>query len=124
MFADMKRWRDWAIWYERDPRDAVSYSPTTTGVGAFADWKSKSQGNGRMTVKENDPSKKMVYTLSFPDYGMTSDAWLELQTGRHRCCESELGECRPDGEQPAHALVRAIYGFGWWVAISRKAWPR
>ncbi len=36
LFADLKRWKDWGAWQERDPGMKTSYSEASTGVGAWS----------------------------------------------------------------------------------------
>lgn len=70
--ADLKAWKDWGVWYERDPAMSITYSPATTGVGAWTEWKSSSQGNGKATLTEVAPSARVIYRLEFTDNGMVS----------------------------------------------------
>jgi len=78
LLADLKQWSAWGVWYERDPAMTIAYSPVTTGVGAFSDWKSKTQGNGKATVTAVVPLKSVTYTLEFPDNGMKGVGVLAL----------------------------------------------
>ncbi len=70
LVAELKAWKDWGVWYERDPAMAVTYSPATTGVGAWTEWKSKSEGNGKATITEAVAPTRLVYRLEFQDTGM------------------------------------------------------
>lgn len=78
LLADLKQWSKWGVWYERDPAMTIAYSPVTTGVGAFSDWKSKTQGNGKATVTAVVPLQSVTYTLEFPDDGMLGVGVLTL----------------------------------------------
>src|ERR1043166_5453402 len=71
-FGDLRAWKNWGVWYERDPAMKVTYSEKTVGVGAWSSWESKTEGNGKLTVTAYDAPKSSVYRLEFPDYGMTS----------------------------------------------------
>ncbi|MBL9219260.1 MAG: SRPBCC family protein [Opitutaceae bacterium] len=75
--ADLKAWKTWGAWQERDPGMKLSYSETTTGVGAWSAWESKQEGNGKMTISELSATK-VIYRLEFPDFGMTSTGSIEL----------------------------------------------
>jgi hypothetical protein len=75
---DLKAWPKWGVWFERDPAMTIAYSPATAGVGAWSEWKSKSQGNGRMTVTAEEPPSRFDYRLEFPDEGMVSNGSLSL----------------------------------------------
>ncbi len=80
-FGDLKAWKNWSAWHERDPAMKLSFSEKTTGVGAWSAWESKSEGNGKMTFTAVEPAKKVVYTLEFPDMNMVSNGTMELQPG-------------------------------------------
>lgn len=77
--GDLKLWQNWTAWHERDPQMKLSFSPTTAGVGAWSAWESKTEGNGKMTFTAHEPTKKVVYTLEFPDMNMVSKGSVELQ---------------------------------------------
>jgi uncharacterized protein YndB with AHSA1/START domain len=78
-FADLKAWKNWGAWQERDPAMKMTFSEPATGVGAWSAWESKSQGNGRMTITDVEPAKRMVYRLEFPDMGTSSIGAMSLQ---------------------------------------------
>jgi hypothetical protein len=75
--ADLRAWKTWGAWQERDPGMKITYSEKTTGVGAWSSWESKQEGNGKMTIKSQTPTK-VVYDLEFPDMGMRSEGFVEL----------------------------------------------
>ncbi len=77
--ADLKAWKNWSAWHERDPAMKLSYSEKPTGIGAWSAWESKTEGNGKMTFTAVEPAKKVTYTLEFPDMNMVSTGSLELQ---------------------------------------------
>ena len=78
LLADLKQWPKWGVWHERDPAMTMAYSPVTTGVGAFSDWKSKTEGNGKATVTAVVPGQSVTYTLEMPDEGMLGVGVLAL----------------------------------------------
>ena len=93
--ADLREWKTWGAWYERDPGMAVSYSEKQEVRGAWSEWKSKSEGNGRMTLTEVTPVN-LRYELVFPDYGMKSTGAMNLAADATTVrvtwtCEGELG---------------------------------
>jgi uncharacterized protein YndB with AHSA1/START domain len=108
LLADLRQWSTWGVWYERDPVMTITYSPVTTGVGAFSDWKSKSQGNGKATVTAVVPLKSVTYTLEFPDNGMTG-------VGRLAMGATEGGSLRVvssmDGELGINPMMRLMGPF-------------
>jgi hypothetical protein len=75
--ADLKAWKNWGAWQERDPQMKLSYSNPATGVGAWSQWESAKEGNGKMTITSQTPTK-VVYALEFPDMGMSSTGSMEL----------------------------------------------
>ncbi len=70
--ADLKRWKEWGVWQQRDPLMELSYSASSTGVGATSSWRSKSQGNGGAKITQVDASKKFVFELSFEGFDRPS----------------------------------------------------
>jgi uncharacterized protein YndB with AHSA1/START domain len=79
--ADLKAWRQWGVWFSRDPAMQVAYSPATTEVGAWSQWKSKSQGDGKMTITAVRPGEYFEYRMEFADMGMVSRGTMELAAG-------------------------------------------
>jgi uncharacterized protein YndB with AHSA1/START domain len=79
LVADPKGWQRWGEWNRRDPHMAIEYSGAASGVGAVWSWKSKSQGDGRMTFTAAEPGRRLAYDLYFPDFGTTSSGELRLQ---------------------------------------------
>jgi uncharacterized protein YndB with AHSA1/START domain len=72
LVADPRRWKDWTVWNRRDPAMAIEYSGPPSGAGAVWSWKSKSEGDGRMTFTAAEPDRRVAYELFFPDFGTTS----------------------------------------------------
>ena len=78
-FGDLRAWKNWGAWQERDPAMKITHSEQTTGVGAWNAWESKTQGNGRMTFTVYEPGVRVNYRLEFPDMNMASSGSMELQ---------------------------------------------
>jgi hypothetical protein len=55
----------------------LSYSNPSTGVGAWSQWESAKEGNGKMTIT-SQTATKVVYNLEFPDMGTSSIGSVEL----------------------------------------------
>jgi uncharacterized protein YndB with AHSA1/START domain len=72
LVADPRGWKAWSAWNQRDPAMAIEYSGPASGAGAVWAWKSKSQGDGKMTFTTAEPGKRLGYELYFPDFGTTS----------------------------------------------------
>ncbi len=78
LVADPRRWKDWSVWNQRDPQMAMTYSGAASGAGAVWEWKSSSQGDGRMRFTEAEAGRRIAYELYFPDFGTTSTGALAL----------------------------------------------
>lgn len=75
--ADLRSWKSWSAWHERDPNMKLSYSEKTTGIGAWSAWDSKKEGNGKMTITAQAPTK-VDYLLEFLDVDMKALGTIEL----------------------------------------------
>jgi hypothetical protein len=78
LVSDLKAWKGWGIWFARDPAMQISYSPATTEVGAWSEWKSKSQGDGKMTISATRPAEYFEYKMEFTDMAMVSTGGMRL----------------------------------------------
>jgi uncharacterized protein YndB with AHSA1/START domain len=78
LIADPREWKRWSVWNRRDPAMAVTYSGPPSGAGAAWEWKSKTEGDGKMTFTAAEPGKRVAYELYFPDFGTTSGGDLLL----------------------------------------------
>jgi uncharacterized protein YndB with AHSA1/START domain len=78
LIADPREWKRWSVWNRRDPGMAITYSGPPSGAGAVWEWKSKSEGDGKMTFSAAEPGKRVAFELYFPDFGTTSTGVLEL----------------------------------------------
>ena len=74
----LRAWRQWGVWFGRDPAMQVSYSPATSEVGAWSQWRSKSQGDGKMTITAARPPEYFEYRMEFADMGMASRGTMAL----------------------------------------------
>lgn len=72
LVADPRRWKEWSIWNARDPAMQITYSGPPAGAGAAWEWKSASQGDGKMTFTAAEPGQRVAFDLFFPDFGTTS----------------------------------------------------
>jgi uncharacterized protein YndB with AHSA1/START domain len=72
LVAAPRAWKQWSVWNRRDPAMEISYSGPESGVGAVWAWKSKSEGDGRMSFTAAEPPQRVAFDLYFPDFGTTS----------------------------------------------------
>lgn len=75
--ADLRRWKEWGVWFERDPAMKIEYSEKTDTVGGWSEWVSKGD-KGKMTLTALRPPTQVGYRLEFPDMGMTSAGLVEI----------------------------------------------
>jgi hypothetical protein len=78
LIGDLKAWRLWGVWFGRDPAMQISYSPATTEVGAWSQWRSKTQGDGKMTISATRPPEYFEYKMEFADMGMVARGTMAL----------------------------------------------
>jgi len=78
LVGDLKAWRQWGVWFARDPAMQIEYSPATTEVGAWSQWKSKSQGDGKMIISAVHHDDDFEYSMVFADIGMVSHGTVAL----------------------------------------------
>lgn len=72
LVASPRQWKTWSVWTRRDPAMQIDYAGPDSGAGARWSWKSRSEGDGRMTFTAAEPNRRVVYELYFPDFGTTS----------------------------------------------------
>jgi|HubBroStandDraft_5_1064220.scaffolds.fasta_scaffold181022_2 hypothetical protein len=78
LVGDLRAWQKWGVWFARDPAMQIEYSPATTEVGAWSQWKSKSQGDGKMIISATHPDDDFEYSMVFSDIGMVSHGTMAL----------------------------------------------
>jgi Polyketide cyclase / dehydrase and lipid transport len=69
--SELKNWATWSPWIKKDPAIAMSYSPTTTGIGSYFAWESKKEelGNGKMTIMNTEVNKSLQTKTEFGGKG-------------------------------------------------------
>jgi uncharacterized protein YndB with AHSA1/START domain len=79
LIADPREWKRWSVWNQRDPNMQVEYSGSPAGAGARWSWRSDTEGQGAMHFTDAVANERIVYQLSFPEFGMRSTGVLALQ---------------------------------------------
>jgi uncharacterized protein YndB with AHSA1/START domain len=79
LVSDLKAWKRWGVWFARDPAMEISYSPFSSEIGAWSQWKSKSQGDGKMTISAVRPPEYFEYRMDFTDMNMVSTGTMGLK---------------------------------------------
>jgi uncharacterized protein YndB with AHSA1/START domain len=74
LVANVKDWKRWTVWNQRDPKMDIKYSGAESGVGAKWEWKSKTEGNGTMEFVSAEVNKKLGYAINVQ--GMASNGEL------------------------------------------------
>ncbi len=78
LVADPRNWKQWSVWNLRDPAMAITYSGPPSGTGAVWEWRSATEGDGRMSFTRAEAPGLLAYELYFPDFGTTSLGELRL----------------------------------------------
>lgn len=79
LVADPHRWKEWAVWNQRDPAMQIHYFGAPAGAGSGWSWHSASQGDGKMTLTAAVPDQRVAYDLYFPDMDSTSTGELRFE---------------------------------------------
>lgn len=78
LIVDLKQWKKWGVWFQRDPDMVVSYSGPNQGLGMKSSWQSALEGSGEMTITAVSKDQKVTYDLYFPEFEMGSTGELTL----------------------------------------------
>jgi hypothetical protein len=76
--ADLKAWKNWTVWNQRDPGMKIKYSEQSAVVGAWSEWESEKEGSGKATLTQLEQNR-LVYALEFPEFEMKSSGSFVLQ---------------------------------------------
>jgi uncharacterized protein YndB with AHSA1/START domain len=63
LVTNVKAWKSWTVWNQRDPNMQLTYSGPESGVGAKWSWKSQSEGNGAMEFTAVEANKRLAYAF-------------------------------------------------------------
>lgn len=77
--ANLKKWKYWGVWFERDPNMKVTYSGPEMGIGMKSSWVSEQEGSGEMTIIDLVKDRKVVYNLYFPEFEMGSTGEITIE---------------------------------------------
>jgi uncharacterized protein YndB with AHSA1/START domain len=78
LVASPRQWKLWSVWNQRDPAMQIEYSGPESGAGAAWSWKSKTEGDGKMTLTAAEAGRRVAFDLYFPDFGTTSTGELRF----------------------------------------------
>jgi len=77
--ADLRQWRKWGVWFQRDPEMQVAYEGEVAEVGMKSSWQSQQEGSGEMQLLKVMPYQSIQYSLYFPEFDMGSTGEFMLK---------------------------------------------
>lgn len=78
LVGDLAHWRDWSRWYALAQELEVKFSATTSGVGAWTEWRSPRDGGGRAEILEALPPEKVRYRMSYVGIPVDTEGTFEV----------------------------------------------
>lgn len=63
LVAEVRAWKQWSAWNQRDPNMEIVYAGPPSGVGAQWNWKSKSEGNGEADRRRGRSAHRLCAVL-------------------------------------------------------------
>ncbi len=78
---NLKAWRSWSPWMQREPDMKSTYEGPEAGVGAKTSWESKTQGNGSQVITESVPHERIATELDFGEMGTARSDWTFAPEG-------------------------------------------
>lgn len=78
LVGDLKRWKEWGVWYDRDATVVSQYSPETSGSGAWMTWQSKRSGVGRLEVVASVAPEALTYRKAFDNIPLGWDGIIRF----------------------------------------------
>lgn len=78
---ELQNWKNWSPWNERDSEMKSTFSEQTSGAGAWTEWTSETEGSGKLTIMESDPSKQIRNKLEMADMGNPSFGTWTFEEG-------------------------------------------
>ena len=67
--ASLRRWPEWAAWWQREPFLEVEHSGPGAGAGAAMAWRSKQEGEGRAKIMSVSPDREVALAFDFGERG-------------------------------------------------------
>lgn len=67
--ASLRRWPEWATWWQREPFLEVNYTGPDSGAGAAMAWESKYEGAGRGKITSVSPDREVGLAFDFGERG-------------------------------------------------------
>lgn len=67
--ASLRRWPEWATWWQREPFLQVEHAGPESGAGGMMAWRSKAEGEGRAKITAISPSREVALAFDFGERG-------------------------------------------------------
>ncbi len=67
--ASLRRWPEWATWWQREPFLEVRHGGPERGAGAALAWRSKREGEGRAKILAVSPNREVALAFDFGERG-------------------------------------------------------
>jgi hypothetical protein len=74
----LEKWKNWGVWFKRDPNMQVEYFGPKEGVGSKNKWISVTEGSGEMEIFKSETNQLVQYRLHFPEFDMTSIGTIRI----------------------------------------------
>lgn len=78
LVGDLARWSEWSLRAARDPQMQVTFSPATSGPGAWTEWRSARQGGGRAEIVVALAPERVSYRMSYSDLPVAGEGTFRL----------------------------------------------
>ena len=84
LLVDLRRWSDWAIWFEHDPNMQITYSNPSFGIGAHYIWSgNRSVGEGRLELDKIVNERVLSFHLEMNQGGFLTQGRIVLDPLEH-----------------------------------------
>lgn len=67
--ASLRRWPEWATWWQREPFLRVEHAGPESGAGGMMAWRSKAEGEGRAKITAVSPGREVALAFDFGERG-------------------------------------------------------
>lgn len=74
---NLRKWPEWTVWYQREPKPQTEYSGPEQGVGARSAWSDPS-GSGELTITASEPNAGVEYTMEMNQGEFSSRGAIRL----------------------------------------------
>ncbi len=93
--ASLRRWPEWATWWQREPFLEVRHSGPERGAGAALAWHSKREGDGRAKILAVSPDREVALAFDFGERGEAQSV-IQFEESPDRQQTLVRWKCRAD----------------------------